>query len=154
MVDELDSARCDLVAGVKEPLAKNLSNSPKTTHLGFFHAHKGQLYNLPLLSKLLESNSRIIDYELLTDQAGSKGKRTTGFGKLAGFSGMADGLQALGTKLLASKGVATPFLRLKRPLQAGTVEKVEKGLRKCANKIKEEGIPREAGPVSFSLSDL
>jgi len=150
LIDTLDSTKCDVVAGVKEPLKTNLATSNKTTHLGFFHTHKGQAYNLPLLSQLLESKSRIIDYELLTDQEGPKGKRTTGFGKLAGFSGMADGLSALGTKLLASKGVATPFLKLRRPLQAGTVEKVEKGLRKCAKEIKENGIPREAGPVSLS----
>ncbi|GAA5960892.1 hypothetical protein JCM3765_007527 [Sporobolomyces pararoseus] len=152
LVDDLDSTRCDVVAGVKEPLLRNLAPSSTTTHLAFFHTHKGQLYNLPLLSNLLKSRSRIIDYELLTDQAGSKGKRTTGFGKLAGFSGMADGLAALGTKLLASKGVATPFLHLKRPIQAGTVEKVEKGLRKCAKKIREEGIPKEAGPIIITLS--
>ena len=65
---------------------------------------------------------------------------------------MADGLAGLGTKLLASKGVATPFLHLERPIQAGTVEKVEKGLRECAEKIREEGIPKEAGPVSCTLS--
>lgn len=64
---------------------------------------------------------------------------------------MADGLAALGTKLLANKGVATPFVHLQRPMQAGTVEKVEKGLRKCAKKIQEEGIPKEAGPVSLAF---
>lgn len=147
LVDHLDPTRCDVVAGVKEPLAENLAVATRTTHLGFFHTHKGQRYNLPLLSNLLESRSRIVDYELLTDRAGAGAKRTTGFGKLAGFSGMADGLAALGTKLLASKGVATPFLHLRRPLQAGTVDKVVKGLRKCAKAIRENGIPHGAGPV-------
>ncbi|GAA6007492.1 hypothetical protein JCM11491_004182 [Sporobolomyces phaffii] len=152
LVDRLDSTQCDVVAGVKEPLAENLVPSASTTHLGFFHTHKGQRYNLPLLERLVASRSTIVDYELLTDGPGPDAKRTTGFGKLAGFSGMADGVQALGTKLLASKGVATPFLHLKRPLQAGTVEKVERGLRKCASKIREEGIPKEAGPIIITLS--
>lgn len=152
LIDTLDSKRCHVVAGVKEPLCTNLPlGATKTTHLGFFHCHKGQSYNLPLLEKLIESQSRIIDYELLTTTR--EGKRTTGFGKLAGFSGMSDGLSQLGTKLLASKGVATPFLKLRRPIQAGTVDKVEKDLRKCAKEIKENGIDKDAGPVRwFPLS--
>ncbi|GAA6063495.1 hypothetical protein JCM10212_004454 [Sporobolomyces blumeae] len=152
LVDVLDSKRCDVVAGVKEPLATNLPVSPSTTHLGFFHTHKGQAYNLPLLRRLVDSHSTVIDYELLTDEAGPRGKRTTGFGKLAGFSGMADGLSALGTKLLASRGVVTPFLKLRRPLTAGTVDKVEKGLRKVAEEIRRDGIAREAGPIIITLS--
>ncbi|GAA5911312.1 uncharacterized protein JCM6883_000050 [Sporobolomyces salmoneus] len=152
LVNTLDSTLCDVVVGVKEPLPSNLVPSPRTTHLGFFHTHKGQAYNLPLLSQLLKSESTIIDYELLMDREGTGGKRTVGFGKLAGFSGMADGVAQLGTKLLASKGSATPFLNLERPLQAGTVERVEEGLRECAKRIKEEGIEKEAGPIIITLS--
>ena len=60
----------------------------------FSHTHKGQDYNMELLSKFLNPSStntneskpdpkrpRLIDYELLT---GGDGKRTVGFGWFAG----------------------------------------------------------------------
>jgi len=64
----------------------------------FSHTTKGQLYNMPLLSRFLSQDgsplsSRLIDYELLT---GADGKRTVGFGWFAGgthhglFTSLAD----------------------------------------------------------------
>lgn len=55
----------------------------------FSHTHKGQHYNMELLSKFLHARTdavgsvhpRLIDYELLTDD---KGARTVGFGWFAG----------------------------------------------------------------------
>lgn len=54
------------------------------THLMFSHTHKGQHYNMELLSKFLtpgDTSPRLIDYELLTDE---NGRRTVGFGWFAG----------------------------------------------------------------------
>ncbi|GAA5864875.1 hypothetical protein JCM1840_004934 [Sporobolomyces johnsonii] len=152
LLDTLDARRCDVVVGVKEPVLSTLVAvaAPSTTHVAFFHCHKGQAYNLPLLRRLLASRSRVVDYELLTD--GEGGRRTTGFGTLAGFSGMADGLSALGTKLVAARRVATPFLKLARPLQAGTVARMEEGLREVGREIEDEGIAREAGPIVITIS--
>lgn len=88
-----------IVLGIKEtPIDQVLTTpviSPQTsipiprTHLMFSHTIKGQPYNMRLLSKFLASPSvpdprslpRLIDYELLTDDAG---KRTVGFGWFAG----------------------------------------------------------------------
>lgn len=58
----------------------------------FSHTAKGQAYNMPLLSSFLadhdaaeaETLPRVIDFELLTSEAG--GKRTVGFGWFAGGS--------------------------------------------------------------------
>lgn len=56
----------------------------------FSHTHKGQEYNMELLSKFLNppghagpdlKRPTLIDYELLTDE---NGKRTVGFGWYAG----------------------------------------------------------------------
>lgn len=55
----------------------------------FSHTHKGQEYNTELLAKFLGTGAdapgsvypRLIDYELLTDD---KGSRTVGFGWFAG----------------------------------------------------------------------
>ena len=88
-----------IVLGIKEtPINQVLTTpvvSPRTskpvprTHLMFSHTIKGQHYNMQLLSKFLAAPSRpdphllprLIDYELLTDDAG---KRTVGFGWFAG----------------------------------------------------------------------
>lgn len=86
-----------IVVGIKEtPLQEvltdpvSLSSRPvPRTHLMFSHTHKGQHYNMELLSKFLANpgdapqsiHSRLIDYELLTDE---DGKRTVGFGWFAG----------------------------------------------------------------------
>lgn len=55
----------------------------------FSHTHKGQEYNMELLSRFLAGSSpeasrllpTLIDWELLTDESG---KRTVGFGWYAG----------------------------------------------------------------------
>ena len=65
------------------------SGTVPRTHLMFSHTHKGQEYNMELLSKFLNppnsqadlQRPRLIDYELLTDE---QGKRTVGFGWFAG----------------------------------------------------------------------
>ncbi|GAA5888440.1 hypothetical protein JCM6882_008620 [Rhodosporidiobolus microsporus] len=159
LLDKLDPRSCDVVVGVKEPILSSLassspssSSSSPTTHLAFFHVHKGQSYNLPLLRALVSSPStdRFIDYELLTSSPG--GKRTTGFGKLAGYSGMADGLAQLGTKMLAQKGVPSPFLRLVRPLQAGLVDKMRAALKEVGEEIKVKGLSQDVGPLVITIS--
>ena len=56
----------------------------------FSHTVKGQPYNTPLLARFLAGSTtsaapllpRLVDYELLTDEA--DGKRTVGFGWFAG----------------------------------------------------------------------
>ena len=55
----------------------------------FSHTAKGQLYNMPLLSRFVDTGDsssssvlpRLVDYELLT---GTDGKRVTAFGWFAG----------------------------------------------------------------------
>lgn len=82
-----------IIIGIKEtPLDEVLTDAlplasgamvPRT-HIMFSHTHKGQLYNMELLSKFLQPGAlspRLIDYELLTDE---DGRRTVGFGWFAG----------------------------------------------------------------------
>lgn len=174
LVDTFDPSACDVVVGVKEPtipsLSSNLSPNKPAAHLSFFHCHKGQEYNYPLLRTLLQSSkqsgTRFIDYELLTSASGTPTrsdptipgastsppstaprKRTVGFGFLAGYSGMADGLAQLGTKLLAGKGVVSPFLSLPRPLQAGTVRRMEAELRRVGEEVRRGEMGEKLGPV-------
>ncbi|BGP51397.1 hypothetical protein JCM10450v2_007339 [Rhodotorula kratochvilovae] len=177
LVPKLDPARCDVVVGVKEPVVSSLTPSSSSSgkpsaHLAFFHSHKGhtQAYNFPLLRTLLSSSAatgtRFIDYELLTSPSAAParsdpalppptpqaGKRTIGFGALAGYSGMADGLAQLGTKLLAAKGVPSPFLGLVRPLQAGRTEVIRKELERVGKEVREGKLAGMDGPLVITLS--
>ena len=88
-----------IVLGIKETPINQVLTTPvvspwthksvQRTHLMFSHTIKGQSYNMQLLSKFLAAPSlpdphllpRLIDYELLMDDAG---KRTVGFGWFAG----------------------------------------------------------------------
>ena len=101
----------------------------------FSHTHKGQLYNMPLLSRFLDHDPvsarkvdsadllpTLVDWELLTDD---KGKRTVGFGWFAGgastyswlvllfivvsVAGALEGLVST-AHLHLELGVASPFL--------------------------------------------
>lgn len=88
---------------------------------------------------MLDSKSRFIDYELLTDE---KGVRTTAFGYLAGVAGMADGLTQLALKLLAG-GVASPLLQLPRPYMFPSLDELRKSLKKVGEEIRENGMGGE-----------
>lgn len=136
---------CDLVLGIKEiPLAELANvNSKRTTHLFFSHTHKAQRSNLPLLSSMLASSSRFVDYELLTT---SSGERTTAFGFLAGVAGMADGFSQLALKLLA-RGRAGPLLQLPRPYMMSSLEELRSALRVVGRKIREEGMSEDVRVV-------
>lgn len=139
--------------GIKEiPIAEL---APETTYAVFNHVHKGQRNNLPLLSAMLESKSRFIDWELLGDTSSSgQFQRTTAFGWYAGFAAAADGLQGLGTKLLASCGVSSPFLSLQRPHQAtGGVEEIVKKLKEVGEQWRAEGGRQGlGGPLTLVIS--
>lgn len=63
---------------------------------------------MPMLKEFVDSGSRLVDYELLTDESG---KRLVAFGKFAGFAGMINSLHGLGLQLL-ERGYRTPFLVL------------------------------------------
>ncbi|SCZ94622.1 BZ3500_MvSof-1268-A1-R1_Chr12-3g04003 [Microbotryum saponariae] len=127
---------CDVIVGIKEiPIPHLLPSPSKTpreqpTYLFFSHTHKGQSYNMPLLSTMLQSGARYLDWELLTAPKGPSGKleRTTAFGRFAGFAAMCDGLSSLGTKLLASRGVDTSLIRLVRPNSSRGVEELKQQL--------------------------
>ncbi|SCV73183.1 BQ2448_7108 [Microbotryum intermedium] len=147
---------CDVIVGIKEIPQPHLLLTPsqaptkQPTYLFFSHTHKGQSYNMPLLSTMLESGARYLDWELLTAPKGPSGKleRTTAFGHFAGFAAMCDGLSLLGTKLLASRGVDTSLIRLVRPSSSHGVEELNQQLVRAG---KEWNRPK-TGVVTISVA--
>ena len=84
---------CDILLGVKEvPLDMLI---PDKTYFFFSHTIKAQPYNQKLLKTIVEKNIRLIDYEVLTDEAG---KRVIAFGKFAGMVGAHNALWTWGER--------------------------------------------------------
>jgi saccharopine dehydrogenase (NAD+, L-lysine-forming) len=72
----------DVILGVKEvPIEDLLSGK---TYFFFSHTIKEQAYNQPLLKHIVDNQIKLIDYEVLTDENGS---RVIAFGKFAGMVG-------------------------------------------------------------------
>ncbi|WP_413165829.1 NAD(P)-dependent oxidoreductase [Capilliphycus salinus ALCB114379] len=84
---------CDILLGVKEVPVSELI--PNKTYLFFSHTIKKQPYNRQLLQTILDKNIRLIDYECLTTERGS---RVIGFGRYAGIVGAYHGLDAYGKR--------------------------------------------------------
>jgi alpha-aminoadipic semialdehyde synthase len=61
---------------------------------------------MKMLKHILDSKIRLLDYELLVNDHGT---RLVQFSRFAGYGGMIDGLHALGRRLLAL-GHGNPFL--------------------------------------------
>ncbi|MFQ5447527.1 MAG: NAD(P)-dependent oxidoreductase [Saprospiraceae bacterium] len=89
-----DLSDCDVLLGVKEvPISQLI---PGKTYFFFSHTIKKQPYNRDLLRAILEMNIRLIDYEVLTDDWGS---RLIAFGRFAGMVGAHNALLAYGKRL-------------------------------------------------------
>ncbi|KAF8530178.1 Saccharopine dehydrogenase-domain-containing protein [Hysterangium stoloniferum] len=157
-----DLSTAHIILGIKEvPLTELAEQSgPITfndalvsrTHLMFSHTGKGQLYNMPLLSKFVRSGyadkDRLVDYEFLTDESG---KRVVAFGWFAGAAGAVEGLCASAHDFL-SFGVASPFLNLPRPYMSGSIEKMRQSLRDVGDHISERGTPSSTGPFVIAVT--
>lgn len=101
-----DLSIADVILGVKEVPIKDMI--PSKTYMYFSHTHKGQPYNMRMLQSVMDKKIRLLDYELLTNESGS---RIVQFSKFAGYAGMVDGLHSLGHRLLAL-GYGNPFLAI------------------------------------------
>jgi saccharopine dehydrogenase (NAD+, L-lysine-forming) len=105
----------EVILGVKEiPVEKILDNK---TYLFFSHTIKGQKDNMPLLQRIIDSGSTLIDYEKITDD---QGRRLIYFGPYAGDAGAIDILSLMGEHW-ADKGIDTPFAAVRRAHQYDSV---------------------------------
>ena len=83
----------DVLIGVKEvPIGQLV---PGKAYFFFSHTHKRQAYNRGLLQAVVDKGIRLMDYELLTDEAG---QRYIAFGRFAGMVGAHHGLRAWGMR--------------------------------------------------------
>ena len=135
----------DIILGVKEiPIEKILDNR---TYLFFSHTIKGQKDNMPLLQKIIDGKSTLIDYEKITDE---NGHRLIYFGPYAGDAGAIDILSLMGEHW-ADKGMGTPFAAVRRAHQYDSVEAARAHLAEIGREIRREGFPLELSPFTVGI---
>ncbi|MDQ3072533.1 MAG: NAD(P)-dependent oxidoreductase [Bacteroidota bacterium] len=88
-----DLSSCDLLLGIKEVARETLLEGK--TYMFFSHTIKKQPHNRKMFHKIIKKRNTLIDYELLTDDAG---QRLIGFGYWAGMVGAHYGLILIGIK--------------------------------------------------------
>lgn len=84
---------CDVLFGVKELRVDSLL--PNATYCCFSHTIKKQAANRRMLQRILEHKITLIDYEMLTDEAGT---RVVAFGTYAGVCGAHNAIWTYGAR--------------------------------------------------------
>ena len=135
----------DVILGVKEiPIEKIL---PGKTYLFFSHTIKGQKDNMPMLQKIIDGGSTLIDYEKIADE---HGRRLTYFGPYAGDAGAIDILSLMGEHW-AHKGFETPLAAVRRAHQYDSVEAAGAHLADIGRTIRRKGFPTMLSPFTVGI---
>ncbi len=144
ILDDLSS--CSVVVGVKEiPLARlNLD----TAYFFFAHVTKGQPGNMPMLRRLMELGSTLVEYEKIVDE---RGRRLVFFGRHAGFAGMLDTLATLGRRL-SHEGIDSPFASFKLAHEYADLEDAHAELARVAGVIRRDGVPEALHPLVIGFT--
>lgn len=141
-----DLSKCDIVFAVKEiPIDFFL---PGKKYIFFSHTVKGQSYNMPLLKRMVDLKSTLIDYEKIVDE---NGRRLVFFGRFAGIAGMIDSFWALGGRL-KNEGFDTLFSHLKQALDYPDLESIKAAYREQAKTLTQDGLPKTLTPLIFGFT--
>ncbi len=137
---------CSVVFAVKEIPIELLED--EKTYVFFSHVIKGQLHNMPMLKRIIDRGSSLIDYERVADE---KGKRLIFFGTFAGYAGMIDTLHVLGQRLKL-EGFATPFAKIRMAHTYPTLTAAEDHIWSVGEEIARDGLPPELTPMIIGLT--
>ena len=138
--------QCNVIFAVKEiPLDFFKKNK---TYVFFSHTTKGQKHNMPMLKKMMELKSQLIDYEKIVDE---KNRRLIFYGRYAGLAGMIDTLWALGQRLNKG-GIENPFAEIKQTYAYSSLEEAKKSIKKISGDIKKKGLPESITPLIFGIA--
>ncbi len=144
VVEDLDA--CPVVIGLKEIPVEVLR--PDKVYVFFSHTIKGQPFNMPMLHRILQLGSTIVDYEKVVDD---RGRRLIFFGNYAGLAGMIDTLWALG-KRLAWEGVKTPFQEIRQASSYASLDEAKAEIRAVGDEIRISGLPPEIAPLVVGIA--
>lgn len=135
----------DIIFGVKEiPVEKILDNK---IYVFFSHTVKGQKENMPLLQRIIDSGSTLIDYERIND---ADGRRLVYFGPFAGHAGAINILSLMGEHW-AEKGLDTHFAEVRRAHQYASVKAACEHLEEISGRIQKDGLPRQLSPFTIGI---
>jgi len=137
---------CNVVLGIKEMPIDFFK--PDLTYVFFAHVIKGQPYNMPMLRKILDTGSNLLDYEKITDE---HERRLVFFGSEAGQAGMIDTLWALGLRL-AGEGIENPFTGIRKATEYSRLTAAEVAIEDVGRQIEEHGVPEDIHPVVFGFA--
>lgn len=141
-----DLSPASVVVAVKEiPMELYQENK---TYVFFSHTIKGQSYNMPMLKHIMNLKCNLIDYERVVNE---KNQRLIFFGKYAGYAGMIDTLYTYGQKLKLM-GYDTPFEKIKRAYEYGSLEKAKEEIGAIGDEINENGFPEDLAPLVVGFS--
>jgi len=113
-------------------------------YIFFSHTVKGQKYNMPLLRKMLDLKTTLIDYEKIVDE---KGFRLIYFGNYAGLAGMNQSLWAFGHRVKDQLGIDTPFLNLKHTYEYHGLEDMKLAISEVGQHLEKIGLHPELVPL-------
>ena len=112
-------------------------------YIFFSHVIKGQVYNLPMLQRMMELKVNLIDYERIVDE---NNHRLIFFGRYAGLAGMIETFFAYGQKMKAA-GISTPFERFKQAYAYNSLADAKTEIAQLGEYIAKNGLPAEINPV-------
>lgn len=135
----------EVILGIKEIPPEKLL--PGRIYLFFSHTIKGQKSNMPLLQKIIDSRSTLIDYEKVTD---ADGRRLIYFGPFAGHAGAIDMLSLMGENW-ADKDIRTPLSELRRAHQYDSVQSARQHLTEIGRRIRRHGWPEQLCPFTVGI---
>ncbi|HSR33088.1 MAG TPA: bifunctional lysine ketoglutarate reductase /saccharopine dehydrogenase family protein [Anaerolineae bacterium] len=141
-----DLSSCPVVFGIKE--VPKEAFAPGRAYVFFAHVIKGQLYNMPMLRRMLQQGCTLIDYERVVDD---KNRRLIFFGWHAGVAGMIDTLWALGQRL-AWQGIANPFTEFRQTHTYHDLAEVKAALGQVRARIEREGLPAQVSPLIVGVA--
>jgi saccharopine dehydrogenase (NAD+, L-lysine-forming) len=136
-----DLSGCDVVFGIKEMPPDFFR--PGGTYIFFSHTIKGQRHNMPMLRRMMELRSQLIDYEKITDVSG---RRLIFFGTHAGLAGMIDTLWALGRRL-SREGVPSPFEKVKPAHEYESLEEAKSFIAGIGRELAGGALPEAVSPL-------
>ena len=137
-----DLSKAKVIFGLKEIHLTRLL--PNKAYYTFSHTHKGQIKNRAMLKKLVDLDSTLIDYELITDDKDYR--KITAFTYNAGYAGMVDTLWTLGKRLTLS-GRQNAFDLIPQAVEGQDLITVKNILRKVGKLIERNGTPENIPPI-------
>jgi alpha-aminoadipic semialdehyde synthase len=99
---------------------------------------------MPLLKRMLDLKTTLIDYETIVDE---KGFRLIYFGNYAGLAGMNQALWAYGQRVKEQEGIETPFLKLKHTYEYSDLNEMKNAISEVGEDLKKNGLSQELVPI-------